>query len=506
VTCTANVTYTGSALTPCTVSITGAGGLSTTPTASYSNNTNAGTGTGSYTYAGDSNHNGSTGSTDFTIDKASSNTTVSCTASVVYTGSAQTPCTVSVTGAGGLSSAPTPTYSSNTNVGTATASYSFTGDSNHTSSSNSTTFSITKATSTTTVTCTDPVTYTGSALTPCTVSVTGAGGLSSTPTATYSNNTNPGTGTGSYTFAGDSNHSGSSDSTTFTIDQPYDLTVGGTGRGLIGDGTCLYTATIASGTNAGAIEKRCSTTWNASYTATVADKPQVMTYIPGVGGVTVSKIVTAHTDGTITNVRASDLTSAVTAATSSAGGGGVAYDGTYIWSTVTTGWVYKTTRAGAFVSRYLTSPVREASDVWYFGGYVWVGGPDQITVLDPSDSSVVQTIGKPGDALCDDGTYLWAVDSANDRIRKINSSGTIVLNQATTGNAPGRCHYYNGYIYLSRTSDSIISKLSATDGSLVTSFGPTITGKGTLSGPGQMDDVGGHMWVKNGNGHLIRFD
>jgi len=239
-----------------------------------------------------------------------------------------------------------------------------------------------------------------------------------------------------------------------------------------------------------------------------------MTYIPGVTGVTVARVVAAHTDGTITNVRAADLTSAVTAATGSAGGGGVAYDGTYIWSTVSTGWVYKTTRAGAFVSRYLSSGsnttlpsgTRQASDVWYFGGYIAVGGPDQVIALNPADSSLVRTISVPGNALCDDGTYLWAVDTANDRIRKINSSGTVVATYTTVGNAPGRCHYYNGYIYVSRTSDSIVSKLSATDGSLVTSFGPTITGKGTLSGPGQMDDVGGHMWVKNGNGHLIRFD
>src|SRR5207249_7560763 len=61
----------------------------------------------------------------YTIDKAASFTVVTCPASVTYNGSAQTPCTVSVTGAGGLNQTPAANYTNNTNVGTATASYTF---------------------------------------------------------------------------------------------------------------------------------------------------------------------------------------------------------------------------------------------------------------------------------------------------------------------------------------------------------------------------------------------
>src|SRR5207245_2460991 len=78
-----------------------------------------------------------------------------------YTGSAQTPCSATVTGAGGLSLAPTPSYSGNTNAGTATASYTFSGDANHTGSSDSKTFDITKAASVTAITVTN-ATYDGS--------------------------------------------------------------------------------------------------------------------------------------------------------------------------------------------------------------------------------------------------------------------------------------------------------------------------------------------------------
>jgi hypothetical protein len=70
VTCPASVPYNGSAQTPCSATVTGAGGLSLTPTPSYSNNTNAGTATASYTYAGDTNHTGSSDSKNFTIDRA----------------------------------------------------------------------------------------------------------------------------------------------------------------------------------------------------------------------------------------------------------------------------------------------------------------------------------------------------------------------------------------------------------------------------------------------------
>jgi uncharacterized lipoprotein YehR (DUF1307 family) len=172
VSCPANVTYNGSAQTPCTVSVTGAGGLNLTPAPSYSNNMNAGTATASYTYAGDANHTGSSDSKNFTIDLASSTTVVSCPANVTYNGSAQTPCSVSVTGAGGLNLSPAPTYANNVNAVTATASYTYAGDANHTGSSDSKNFTIDLASSTTVVSCPANVTYNGSAQTPCSVSVT----------------------------------------------------------------------------------------------------------------------------------------------------------------------------------------------------------------------------------------------------------------------------------------------------------------------------------------------
>ncbi len=90
--------------------------------------------------------------------------------------------------------------------------------------SNTQSVTIGKASTTTTVTCPTNVTYTGAALTPCSVSVTGAGGLNLTPTPTYTNNTNAGTANASYTYVESANHLGSSDSQDFTIDKAPTLT------------------------------------------------------------------------------------------------------------------------------------------------------------------------------------------------------------------------------------------------------------------------------------------
>ncbi|MBF2708557.1 T9SS type A sorting domain-containing protein, partial [Flavobacterium soyangense] len=152
-------------------------------------------------------------------------------------GSAIEQATVSVTGAGGLSLTPAPVYANNINVGTANASYSYAGDANHEGSTDSKGFAIGKAATVTTVTVAPgaPFTYTGSAIEQASVSVTGAGGLSLTPAPVYANNINVGTANASYSYAGDANHEGSTDSKDFAIGKanavitvtPYSVTYDG---------------------------------------------------------------------------------------------------------------------------------------------------------------------------------------------------------------------------------------------------------------------------------------
>src|SRR5207248_2552065 len=113
VSCPSSVTYTGSALTPCMASVTGVGGLNQSLTVNYANNVNAGTATASASFGGDANHTGSSDSKTFTIAQAGSTTAVSCPASVTYTGAAQTPCSATVTGAGGLNQVLAVSYTNN---------------------------------------------------------------------------------------------------------------------------------------------------------------------------------------------------------------------------------------------------------------------------------------------------------------------------------------------------------------------------------------------------------
>ena len=89
----------------------------------------------------------------YTIEQAVSVTTVTCPASVTYSGSAQTPCSAAVSGAGGLQQTLTVNYTANTNAGTAHAAASFAGDANHQASADEKTFTIEQAVSVTTVTC-----------------------------------------------------------------------------------------------------------------------------------------------------------------------------------------------------------------------------------------------------------------------------------------------------------------------------------------------------------------
>jgi glycosidase len=227
VTCPPDVPYTGAAQTPCTATVTGPGGLSQPAPISYSDNTNAGTATATASYPGDGNYEASSSSKTFSIGAVGSTTTIICPASVTYTGAAQTPCTATVTGSGGLSQSLIVTYQNNTNAGTATATASYPGDGNHAASSSSVTFVIDKATTTTTITCPASVTYTGAAQTPCTATVTGPGGLSQPAPISYSDNTNAGTATATASYPGDGNYEASGANTTFAIakaDQTIALT------------------------------------------------------------------------------------------------------------------------------------------------------------------------------------------------------------------------------------------------------------------------------------------
>ena len=217
-TCPEAVTYTGTSQKPCTGHV-GGPGLDSAVTPAYSADTvNAGVVSVTADYAGNGDYLASSDAAQFIIAQAPSSVTVDCPTSVTYTGSALSPCTATVGGAGTFETTGTTLdYANNVASGPATVTATYGGDRNHSGSTGSGGFTIDKASTTAKVTCTAPVTYTGSPLTPCSAKVTGAGTLDQALDVEYVDNTNAGTATASANYAGDANHTGSTDSATFTI-------------------------------------------------------------------------------------------------------------------------------------------------------------------------------------------------------------------------------------------------------------------------------------------------
>jgi hypothetical protein len=199
--------------------------------------TDAGEYADTWTFTGNMNYKNASGPVADKIGKAPVTVSVICNpTTVTYTGSAQTPCSASATGAGGLNQTLTVDYSNNTNAGTANASASYAESANHLGNTGSATFTIAKAPVTVSVVCSPAtVTYNGDPQTPCSASVMGAGGLNQTLTVGYSNNTNAGTATASATYAEGANHLGNTGSTTFTIAKA-DATISVTGYTGVYDG------------------------------------------------------------------------------------------------------------------------------------------------------------------------------------------------------------------------------------------------------------------------------
>lgn len=200
--------------------VTDASGVATLNNASL-----AGINAGSYptgvgaSFAGDTNYLTSSATNSLTVNKADAVIVVTGY-SVQYDGDPHT-ATGSATGVNGESLAGLDlSGTTHTNAGNyAGDPWTFTDvTGNYNNTGGTVDDAISKAPSTTTVTCPASVQYTGSPLTPCSAAATGVGGLNVPGlTVTYTNNVNPGTATADATYAGDSNHNGSSGSATFTI-------------------------------------------------------------------------------------------------------------------------------------------------------------------------------------------------------------------------------------------------------------------------------------------------
>ena len=221
----ASVEYTGVANDICSARVTGVD-LDEELLVTYDDNINAGAVTATAAFAEDAHHNAATGTGTFTITQATPSVSVACD-DVTYDGTAQEPCSASVTGVNGTQiSDGTITWEYGNNIDAndaASAVARWGGNRNYISASGSGTFKIAKAASTVTLSCPESVWFTGSPIEPCSATVSGAGVVTGTAVIKYDNNKLAGTAAATATYAGDDNHDAAAPvSTTFTI-KGFDL-------------------------------------------------------------------------------------------------------------------------------------------------------------------------------------------------------------------------------------------------------------------------------------------
>jgi hypothetical protein len=302
---------------------------------SYANNTNAGTASASATYSGDANHNGSDDTKNFTVAKASSVTAVVCPASVAYTGTAQTPCTASATGAGALNQTLTVSYANNTNAGTATASATYSGDANHNGSDNTKNFAVAKANATIVVT-PYSVIYNGVAHT-ATGTAKGAlneslSGLNLSATAHTNAGDYPADAwtftdvTGNYNNANSTVHDviAKADQAAVTVTGPSDVTYGSTGTAAAsgGSGTGGYNFSAGSSTGCSVLGTVVSVL-NASGTcALTATRSGDANYNDSVSSALFTVILHKTNQATVAVTAPTDVTYGSTGTATASGGSG----------------------------------------------------------------------------------------------------------------------------------------------------------------------------------------
>lgn len=235
------------------------------PVLSYSGDGSVPTNAGSYTLtvtcgAGIAGYNTATATAAITISQVAPTVVVTCPVSVVYTGSALTPCSATATAAG-LSDLLTPTYASNIDVGTASATASRVAGGNYAAASGSATFQITAAPTTTTVSCPVSVPYTGASQSPCTAGVTGPG-LTQALTVTYAPSPARlvGTYSASAAFAAGGNYLGSAGSNSFSITKASATATAGSGTMTLGGAAPSLPCTVTGLLTGDAGTVTCTTT------------------------------------------------------------------------------------------------------------------------------------------------------------------------------------------------------------------------------------------------------
>jgi nucleoid-associated protein YgaU len=156
-------------------------------------------------------------------------------------------------------------------------------------------------------------------------------------------------------------------------------------------------------------------------------------------------------------------------------------------------------RSSAYNCQNLGSLSVAASDITYGGGYVWAVSGNQVHQISLASTRIINTFqaGSPesqATAVLHDGNSIWVASSADGQniIHKIDPASGATSSYPVGGGSPVReLAYGGGYIWFRRDDSSVVSRISATDGTLSDdiSFGGWVL---------SVTSGGGYIWVLGG--------
>jgi hypothetical protein len=184
-----------------------------------------------------------------------------------------------------------------------------------------------------------------------------------------------------------------------------------------------------------------------------------------------ANIWTANTEGTVTKLRASD---GANLGTFTLGGApiGIAFDGANMW---VTNWSTggSITKLRASDGKILgTFPLGSYPGWMAFDGEnIWVVNGTAVSKLRASDGKNLGTFNIPGGgfAVAFDGTYIW-VTSGHNVVTRFRQDGSDA-GQSPVGRTPCGIAFDGANIWVANNADGTITKLRASDGKTLGTFG-----------------------------------
>jgi DNA-binding beta-propeller fold protein YncE len=151
-----------------------------------------------------------------------------------------------------------------------------------------------------------------------------------------------------------------------------------------------------------------------------------------------------------------------------------------------------------FVTDIGSNPVALAFD----GEFIWctnfVGNIYRIEFdPDPVVATVDPGLGIPT-GLIYDGTNIWVIDQGDNKIKKLNGGGSIVLQEASVGGSPQHPVFDGTNIWVPNFNNDTVTVIRASTGVVMA----TLTGNG-LNGPGQAAFDGERILLVNKDGNSV---